>query len=42
MSAFGFILSSLRSGDTAALLGSVLFLAGCVLFLALLIGRPPR
>ena len=32
-SSLGFIVSSYRSGDVAALAGSVLFLAGCVFFL---------
>ena len=33
MSALGFIVSSLRSGDAVALLASVFFLAGCIVFL---------
>ena len=32
-SAMGFITSSLRSGDTAGLIGAVLFLVACLLFL---------
>ncbi len=32
-SSVGFIISSYRSGDMAALAGSVLFFAGCILFL---------
>jgi len=32
-SAFGFIASSLRSGDVLGLIGGVLFLLACVLFL---------
>ena len=40
LSAVGFILSSLRSGDMAGLFGGVLFLAGCLVFLAPLVGRP--
>ncbi len=32
-SALGFIASSVRTGDMAGLIGSVLFLAGCVAFL---------
>ena len=32
-SSVGFMISSYRSGDMAALAGSVLFFAGCILFL---------
>ena len=32
-SAFAFITSSLKSGDTVGLIGAVLFLAGCLTFL---------
>jgi hypothetical protein len=38
-SALGFIVSSLRSGDLPGLLGGVLFLAGCLTFLLLLMRR---
>jgi hypothetical protein len=40
LSALGFIISSLRLGDLAGLLGGVLFLAGCLVFLLPLIRRP--
>jgi hypothetical protein len=40
LSALGFIVSSLRLGDLAGLLGGVLFLAGCLVFLLPLIRRP--
>lgn len=40
LSALGFIVSSLRLGDLAGLLGGVLFLAGCLAFLLPLIRRP--
>jgi len=33
LSAFAFIASSLRSGDILGLLGSVLFLIACIIFL---------
>ena len=33
MSALGFIVSSLRSGDAVALLASVFFFVGCIVFL---------
>jgi hypothetical protein len=32
-SSAGFVISSYRSGDVAALAGSVLFFAGCIAFL---------
>jgi len=40
LSALGFIVSGLRAGDSMALLGGILFLAGCVVFLLPLLGRP--
>jgi hypothetical protein len=40
LSALGFILSSLRAGDVAGLLGGVFFLAGCLVFLLPLVRRP--
>jgi len=40
LSALGFILSSLRAGDLAGLLGGVFFLAGCLVFLLPLVRRP--
>jgi len=40
LSALGFIVSSLRTGDIAGLLGGVLFLAGCLVFLLPLMRRP--
>ena len=40
LSALGFIVSSLRLGDLAGLLGGVLFLAGCLAFLLPLMRRP--
>jgi hypothetical protein len=40
LSALGFVVSSLRSGDLAGLLGGVLFLAGCLVFLLPLMRRP--
>lgn len=40
LSALGFIVSGIRAGDSMALLGGVLFLAGCVVFLLPLLGRP--
>jgi hypothetical protein len=33
LSAFGFIISSLRSGDIPGMVGGILFLLGCILFL---------
>jgi hypothetical protein len=33
LSAFGFIASSLRNGDIYGLIGSVLFLIACIIFL---------
>jgi hypothetical protein len=39
LSALGFIVSSLRSGDLPGLLGGVLFLAGCLAFLLPLMRR---
>ena len=33
LSAIGFIVSSLRSGDVPALIGSLLFLVACLVFL---------
>ena len=40
LSALGFIVSSLRLGDLAGLLGGVFFLAGCLVFLLPLMRRP--
>jgi hypothetical protein len=40
-SAVGFIVSGLKSGDLAALIGSVLFLIACLVFLLPLV-RSPR
>ncbi len=40
LSALGFIVSGLRAGDSMALLGGILFLAGCVVFLLPLLGWP--
>jgi hypothetical protein len=39
VSALGFIVSSLRLGDRAGLVGGVFFLAGCLVFLAPLLKR---
>ncbi len=38
-SAIGFIVSSTRVGDIAGMAGGVLFLAGCLVFLAPLLRR---
>ncbi len=40
--AFLFIASSWRNGDTLALLGSLIFLLGCVVFLVPLVGAAIR
>ena len=42
LSALGFITSSLRSGDMAALFGAVLFLAACLIFLIPFFRRDPQ
>ena len=39
LSALGFIVSSVRSGDLPGLAGGVLFLAGCLAFLLPLLTR---
>ncbi|HEX4571362.1 MAG TPA: hypothetical protein VF213_02055 [Dongiaceae bacterium] len=39
LSALGFIVSSLRTGDLPGLAGGVLFLAGCLAFLLPLLRR---
>jgi hypothetical protein len=39
LSALGFIVSSLRTGDLPGLAGGVLFLAGCLAFLLALLSR---
>ena len=39
LSAIGFIISSARIGDLAGMAGGVLFLAGCLVFIAPLLGR---
>ena len=41
-SALAFITSSLRSGDTAGLVGAVLFLVACLLFLIPFFRRDPE
>ena len=33
LSSAGFVVSSYKSGDVAALIGSILFLLGCIVFL---------
>ena len=38
-SAIGFIISSARLGDVAGIAGGILFLAGCLVFIAPLLGR---
>ena len=38
-SAIGFIISSARLGDVAGIAGGVLFLAGCLVFIAPLLGK---
>jgi len=38
-SAIGFVASSIRAGDVLAVVGSLLFLAGCLVFLMPLLGR---
>lgn len=39
LSALGFIVSSIRSGDVLSLIAGVLFLVGCVMFLVPLVQR---
>jgi hypothetical protein len=39
LSAIGFIVSSARAGDLAGILGGVLFLAGCLVFVAPMLRR---
>jgi len=39
LSAVGFIVSSARLGDLAGMVGGVLFLAGCLVFVAPLLRR---
>jgi hypothetical protein len=39
LSAFGFIASSLRSGDIPGILGGILFLLGCLVFLIPMLRR---
>lgn len=41
-SAFAFIASSYRSGDTVGLIGSILFLVGCMVFLIPFFRRDPK
>ena len=41
-SALAFIASSLKSGDTAGLVGAVLFLLACLLFLVPFFRREPE
>ncbi|MFP6728770.1 MAG: cytochrome oxidase subunit III [Alphaproteobacteria bacterium] len=42
LSALSFITSSLRSGDTAGLIGAALFLVACLLFLIPFFKRDPE
>ena len=42
LSAFAFITSSYRSGDTVGLVGSILFLVGCLVFLIPFFRRGPK
>ena len=42
LSALGFITSSLRSGDMAAIFGAVLFLVACLIFLIPFFRRDPQ
>jgi hypothetical protein len=39
LSAIGFIVSGLRAGDLPSVLGGVLFLAGCLVFIIPLLGK---
>jgi hypothetical protein len=40
VSAIGFVISALRSGDLAALLGAVFFLVACLVFLVPFFRKP--